>query len=197
MKRLLFSTAMCFIVMSLFAQDQIKRKAHADKQVNRINKVIPLSEFQKARIKELYVAYKTTTDSIINSKPNLMDEYQKKYDAIKAYHEKLMETLTAAQIVSYVRITFSPEIKAKTEYHITMLREVGDYTETELAAIYSDIYEYLMLEKIVYFRDKYDFATQKNNISRLKAIQPNALKESLNIEKKKGLGKVRTGDSWK
>ena len=50
-----------------------------------------------------------------------------------------------------------------------------------------------MLEKIVYVKDKYDFATQKNNISRLKQVQPKSLKESLNIEKQKGLGKVRLG----
>ena len=197
MKRLLFCTAMCFVVVSLFAQGHIKEKVHADKQVERINKVVPLSEVQKARIKSLNVDYKSATDSITDSNSDLIDEYQKKYDAAKAYHENLMKTLTAAQIASYVRTTCAPEIKAKTEYRISLLREGGNHSEEELATMYKDIYEYLMLEKIVYFRDKYDFATQKNNISRLKAIQPNALKESQTIEKQKGLGKVRTGDSWK
>ena len=156
-----------------------------------------MSESQKTRIKSLNVDYKSTTDSITRSISNSEDEYQKKYDAAKAYHENLMKTLTESQIASYVRTTCAPEIKAKTEYRISLLREGGDYTEDELSAMYSDIYNYLMLEKIVYFRYKYDFATQKNNISRLKAIQPNALKESQTIEKQKGLGKVRTGDSWK
>ena len=197
MKTILVYIIMCFVSLSVYAQAQVKDRSYADKQVHRINKVVPLSESQKTRIKSLNVDYKSTTDSITRSISNSEDEYQKKYDAAKAYHENLMKTLTESQIASYVRTTCAPEIKAKTEYRISLLREGGDYTEDELSAMYSDIYNYLMLEKIVYFRYKYDFATQKNNISRLKAIQPNALKESQTIEKQKGLGKVRTGDSWK
>lgn len=56
--------------------------------------------------------------------------------------------------------------------------------------MYQDIYKYLMLEKIVYFTYKYDYAKQKNNISRLKAIQPSVLKASNNIEKQKRLREV-------
>ena len=56
-----------------------------------------------------------------------------------------------------------------------------------------EIYGYLMLEKVAYFRDKYDYAKQKNNISRLKKLQPASLKESNNKEKQKGMGKLISG----
>lgn len=45
----------------------------------------------------------------------------------------------------------------------------------------------------MYFKYKYGYAKQKENISRLKAIQPRPLKASLNNEKQKGYGKVISG----
>lgn len=76
---------------------------------------------------------------------------------------------------------------------MSLLKESGEYTEAETAKMRKEIYGYLMLEKVVYFRDKYDYAKQKNNISRLKKLQPASLKESNNKEKQKGMGKLISG----
>jgi len=47
-----------------------------------------------------------------------------------------------------------------------------------------------MLEKYVYAKDKYDVAKQKENIRRLKRIEPSSIKESNTIEKIKAQGKL-------
>lgn len=50
-----------------------------------------------------------------------------------------------------------------------------------------------MREKLVYMRDKYDVAKQKDNIRRLKETQPKAMKESNIIEKMKVQGRLKNG----
>ena len=98
-----------------------------------------------------------------------------------------------SQIIRYVSIAYAPEIEAKTDYKVSLLTENGEYADSEINKMKKDIYRYLMLEKVVYFRDKYDYAKQKENISRLKKLQPASLKESNNMEKQKGMGKLVLG----
>ena len=110
-----------------------------------------------------------------------------------------MKTMSDKQIANYCMLNFAPEVEAKTQYRMSLLTEVdNDYTEKELEKIKKDIFNYLMLEKIVYYKYKYDYAAQKENIGRLKAIQPVALKSSINNEKQKSYGKVVAGViNWK
>ncbi len=56
-----------------------------------------------------------------------------------------------------------------------------------------EIYSYLMAEKLVYVRDKYDIKKQKENISRLKNVRPQSLRESEIREKQKAQGKIVNG----
>lgn len=128
-----------------------------------------------------------------NKKWDKKDMAFKKYEIEKKYHEELIRSLSKKQIAEYCNIVFAPEVDAKTNYKLSLLTEESNYSEAEISAMYQDIYKYLMLEKIVYFTYKYDYAKQKNNISRLKAIQPSVLKASNNIEKQKGYGKFISG----
>lgn len=123
----------------------------------------------------------------------------KQYELDKENHDKLMKTMSDKQIANYCMLNFAPEVEAKTQYRMSLLTEVdNDYTEKELEKIKKDIFNYLMLEKIVYYKYKYDYAAQKENIGRLKAIQPVALKSSINNEKQKSYGKVVAGViNWK
>lgn len=50
-----------------------------------------------------------------------------------------------------------------------------------------------MAEKLVYVRDKYDIKKQKENISRLKNVRPQSLRESEIREKQKAQGKIVNG----
>ncbi|MBQ4450460.1 MAG: hypothetical protein II900_08535 [Prevotella sp.] len=123
----------------------------------------------------------------------------KQYELDKENHEKLIKTMSDKQIADYCMLNFAPEVEAKTQYRISLLTEIdNDYTDVELEKIKKDIFNYLMLEKIVYYKYKYDYAAQKENIGRLKAIQPAALKSSINNEKQKSYGKVVAGVvNWK
>lgn len=116
-----------------------------------------------------------------------------KYAANKRFSSTLMETLTEKQRNRYIRITSIPDVEAKTEYKVSLLRESGEYTESELETRKNEIFNYLMAEKIVYVRDKYDLRKQKDNIRRLKEVQPKSLKESEIREKQKAQGRVVNG----
>ena len=50
-----------------------------------------------------------------------------------------------------------------------------------------------MAEKIVYVRDKYNIRKQKENIRRLKQVQPVSLRESEIREKQKAQGRIVNG----
>lgn len=167
--------------------------SRADSKIAEITEVVPLGMIQKATIKKAYIRCLDQIDSAKNNVKDKADLARIKYAAKKTFHEALIKTLTTAQITQYVKSEFAPEVQAKTDYRISLLKETSEYTEAELKIKEKEIYNYLMLEKIVYFRDKYDIAKQKNNISRLKQVQPTSLKESNNIEKQKGYGKFVLG----
>lgn len=59
-----------------------------------------------------------------------------------------MRTLTEKQRSRYIRITSIPDVEAKAEYKVSLLRESGDYTESELEAKKTEIFNYLMAEKL-------------------------------------------------
>ena len=137
--------------------------------------------------------YKAACDSAYHKVTDIPTSVSLIYQTKKQFHESVMKILTEGQIIKYVNIAYAPEIEAKTDYKMSLLKESGEYTEAETAKMRKEIYGYLMLEKVVYFRDKYDYAKQKNNISRLKKLQPASLKESNNKEKQKGMGKLISG----
>jgi hypothetical protein len=104
-----------------------------------------------------------------------------------------MSNLTERQRVSYLTVIGTPDVLAKAEAKVQLLRESGQYTEQELQQKQKEIFNYLMQEKVVYLRDKYNVAKQKDNIHRLKQTQPTSLKESDMREKLKAKGKVSNG----
>lgn len=104
-----------------------------------------------------------------------------------------MNTFTEAQRNRYIRITSAAEVEAKAKYKTDLLAESGEYTADELAEKKAEIFNYLMAEKVVYARDKYNIRKQKENISRLKNTQPRSLRESNIREKQKGQGRIVNG----
>lgn len=101
-----------------------------------------------------------------------------------------MATFTESQRNKYIEVTSTPEVEAKTDYKLSLLKEANEYSDLELKLKRKAIFAYLMSEKIVYARDKYDIKKQKENISRLKNLIPKALLESNIREKQKGQGKI-------
>ena len=104
-----------------------------------------------------------------------------------------MNVLTEPQRNRYIYVTCTPEVQAKTDAKIKVLQESDTYTENELEKMRHDIFVYLMREKIVYVREKYNIEEQKQNIHQLKKHQPTALKEANAQEKLKHNGKPHRG----
>lgn len=195
MKRLLCYITLMGLTISLSAQTV--SSAEKDSKLQELEDVISLNSTQKKSIHKALSNRREQRTGLSHEKRtkkwDKKDMAFKKYEIEKKYHEELIRSLSKKQIAEYCNIVFAPEVDAKTNYKLSLLTEESNYSEAEISAMYRDIYKYLMLEKIVYFTYKYDYAKQKNNISRLKAIQPSVLKASNNIEKQKGYGKFISG----
>jgi len=195
MKRLLCYITLMGLTTSLSAQTV--SSAEKDSKLHELEDVISLNSTQKNSIHKALSNRREQRTGLSHEKRtkkwDKKDMAFKKYEIDKKYHEELIRSLSKKQIAEYCNIVFAPEVDAKTNYKLSLLTEESNYSEAEISAMYQDIYKYLMLEKIVYFTYKYDYAKQKNNISRLKAIQPSVLKASNNIEKQKGYGKFISG----
>lgn len=166
----------------------------ADGKIIELEKIINLTTIQERLIRNAFKEYKHALDSALFDIEDPYMSAQIKYDAGKRYNSTLMSTLTEIQRNKYIKVTSTPEVKAKTEYKLGLLEESGEYTKEELATIKPQIFNYLMAEKIVYARDKYDIKKQKENIARLKNIIPKALKASNAFEKIKGQGRLIKGN---
>lgn len=162
-----------------------------ERKLIEIKKIIDLTPEQEDSIRYLHRQYSIIADSALYNIADPIVAAQVKYEANKVFHNSFMALLTEEQKVRYIQVTSSPEIKAKTEAKIQTLRETEQYSEAELAKQYDAIYKYLMLEKVVYVRDKYRIPQQKMNIAQLKKMQPKALQAANADEKLKHNGKPR------
>lgn len=168
-------------------------KVRSDRKIIEISKIVKLSAEQEAEIRRAYDAYNATIDSALYKIKDPVVASHMKYLANKRFNGILMKTFSETQRNRYIRITSISDVEAKTEYKVSLLRESGDYTESELETMKNEIFNYLMAEKIVYVRDKYDLVKQKDNIRRLKETQPKSLKESDIREKYKVNGHIVSG----
>lgn len=197
MRKLVLLSALLCTCLFMSAQHKPK-KDRERKKMNEVTSVININGLQRSAIHDALSKKRARLESMDSTAGAKSLAFQK-YEIEKQCHEEFISQLSDRQITEYCNTVFAPEVTAKTDYRMSLLTEVdNDYTESELAKARKEIYDYLMLEKIVYFRHKYDFAKQKENISRLKAIQPASLKASINNEKQKGYGKVMSGHvNWR
>lgn len=165
----------------------------SDRKILEITKIVKLSPKQEQEIRKAYDMYNYNVDSALYKITNAKEAARIKYEAGKDFNKALMSILTETQRNKYIEVTSTPEVEAKTEYKLGLLREANEYSEAELQLKKKAIFSYLMSEKIVYARDKYDIKKQKENISRLKNLLPKALRESNIREKQKGQGKITNG----
>lgn len=193
MKRLLLILSVMTLYAGSYSQAFAQKSGKESKKIREFTSIINISNSQKKSISEA-LSLKNEKLGLFDGTVTSKEDAFRKYEIDKECHEKLISHLTDKQIADYCNVVFAPEVSAKTEYRMSLLKEVdNEYTDDELVNAWNSIYKYLMLEKIVYFKYKYDYAKQKENISRLKALQPSALKASINNEKQKGYDKVISG----
>ncbi|MBP5307089.1 MAG: hypothetical protein J6Y79_03465 [Paludibacteraceae bacterium] len=159
-------------VMAEGSQEPARR---SDRKIIELKKIITLSPTQEETIRTAYEAYCLRSDSILyNVSDGLEAAYLTRANKRK-YDETLMRTLTENQRNHYIRITCTPEVEEKTASRVAVMRETGDYSQAELDSASRSIFEYLMKEKVVYKRDKYDYRKQRENIGQLKRLKPKHL----------------------
>lgn len=190
LKHVIFAASL-MLCASASAQNAAGQRS--DRKIIEISKIVKLSPEQEATIRKAYDAYNLTVDSALYVEQDPVKASRMKYAANKTFYKAMMGALTTEQRNSYIQVTSIPDVEAKTEYNLSLLREGGEYTESELKSVKKDIFNYLMREKLVYMRDKYDVAKQKDNIRRLKDTQPKAMKQSNIIEKMKVQGRLQNG----
>lgn len=186
----------CYMLQPLTAQNDStnrKNRSMQDGKLMEIKKIITLSPTQETMIREAYKVNHETSDSILYNVTDPIQAAILKYHADKALQAVLMNSLTESQRVRYLIVIGTPDVMAKTEAKVDLLRQTGNYSEQELQQKKQEIFDYLIKEKIVYLRDKYNIAKQKDNIHKLKNTEPVSLKESESIEKLKAKGKINKG----
>ena len=187
---------LCYMLQPLAAQNDSTNRTHrslADGKLMEIKKIITLSPTQKTMIREAYNKNHQTSDSILYYVADPTQAAILKYQADKTLQTTLMSALTEAQKVKYLTIMGTPDVMAKAEAKVDLLRQNGNYSEQELQQKKQEIFNYLIKEKVVYLRDKYNIAKQKDNIHKLKETEPASLKESESLEKLKAKGKIDKG----
>jgi hypothetical protein len=190
MKKIALS--LLFTLSFIYASAQM-----AEHKIIELKNIVTLTAEQEQQIRKLYTDYSKMNDSIYTNEKDPVAAARKKQEVSKNCHIGVMNVLSDQQKVKYIQVIKTPEVMAKAESKIQVLRETNQYTEDELIVKKNEIFNYLMLEKVVYTRDKYNFAKQKENIAKLKLIKPNSLKESETREKLKTQGKVQNGNiNW-
>lgn len=180
-------------LMSQLDSTKNRRMSGAERKLIEIKKIVDLSPAQEKSLKAAYTLYQQKSDSILFNVADPAEAAVLKYRADKQLQETLIYTLTEQQRIQYLTITGTPDVMAKTEAKVETLRESGQYSEEELVQKGKEIFDYLMAEKIVYLRDKYNIAKQRDNIRRLRNSQPASLRESDTREKLKVLGRMNKG----
>ena len=193
MKKSLLLLVSVLLAGNVFAGDGELAGKRSDRKIIEITKIVNLSVEQERAIRDAYDRYNEKTDSSLYDVKDAVVAARMKYEAGKASTEALMNILSEPQRNRYIRVTSAPEIEAKAQYKTDLLAETGEYTDAELAEKKTAIFNYLMAEKIVYVRDKYNIRKQKENIRRLKQVQPVSLRESEIREKQKAQGRIVNG----
>lgn len=177
--------------------DGTSQPDRSDRKIKEITKIVTLTDAQEKIIRRAVDEYNGAIDSSIYAVSDACDAARVKYLAGKKFNHALMSSLTEVQRNKYIRVISTPEVETKTDYKLSLLKESGQYTDADVENMKTKIFNYLMAEKIVYARDKYDIKKQKENIARLKNILPAALKASNAFEKIKGQGKsIKGGINW-
>lgn len=180
MKKLLFFIFCAATYNSLMSQtfDYAQSEKQAGHRLLEIEKLVALDSDQQTKVYQSCLDLQLKLDSALYFENAPKVYIQKCDDANKEFNSSFFSALTNSQILDYVKLKGDADVKRKAKDKINTLKLSGQYSDEELDAKYNEIYNYLMMEKVVYTRDKYDIENQKENIFRLKALEPNSMKEA-------------------
>ena len=196
MKRLiLFSVIITSLIGNIHAQSQESKEP--DLMLAEIFKMVTLDAKQKEAMYNLYIDYVATMNYAINKVQDKTEAAKLIYNTQEKFNTNFMDLLSDKQKIEYVRNYAYPEIMEKASVKVKVLERTGRYSDKELEKFTSEIFEYLMLEKIAYICDKYNIERQKENIAQLKKYVPQSLKTAEALQKAKQQGVVyQNGYQW-
>jgi hypothetical protein len=162
-----------------------------------INKMVTLNPSQQKKLENYHKHYEAIMDSALykvqdkNEATFLIRKTKQKFD------EYFFDLLSEKQKTEYIRTLSTPEVQEKAKAKVDILYKAKKYSNKELQDAYDEIFEYLMLEKIVYSTQKYNIEKQKENIAQLKKLEPQALRTANAFQKVKHQGKkYQDGFQW-
>jgi hypothetical protein len=201
MRKRIFVLALIIIVPLkngvIYSQETENGEKERSIKVAEICKMVDLDLVQIEMLASYYDSYIVDMDSAINKTSDKKVASALIYKANMNFNSKFMDILSDKQKAEYVRNASYAEIMEKTKVKVKKLRQTEKYTEQELDKFTSDIFDYLMLEKIAYVCDKYNIERQKENIAQLKKYEPQALKTANALEKAKHQGVTyQNGYRW-
>lgn len=183
----------CFSGVSMVTAQESEKSL----QVAEINKMVELNEVQKEKLNNLHSNYLAAMDSAINRIEDKRKAAFTIHRCKQTFNTNLMELLSDEQKVEYIRNYATPEVAEKARVKVQVLRKSDKYTKEELKKHFDEIFEYLMLEKIVYVTERYNIDKQKENIAQLKKLEPKGLKAANTFQKIKHQGKrYQDGFQW-
>ncbi|GAB6012718.1 hypothetical protein [Viscerimonas tarda] len=191
MKKILFISAL--LILSGGLNRLSGQQEPAPLKVAELCKMVELDNEQLAVLITMNDTYSAEMDSAINKVADRLEASRLIYETKKKFNTGFMDLLSEKQKASYTRVSAHSEIMEKAAEKVRALRKTGKYAEQELAQYTTEIFEYLMLEKIAYTCDKYNIERQKENIAQLKKFEPKPLKAANTLQKAKHQGVVYQG----
>jgi len=173
------------------------KSSSVDKKIEEIDKIVTLDTQQQKRIQYLYSVNAKLNDSIAKIKNNPDEVSRLKHQQLKRNHEGMMNSLSDDQKLKYVKSFATPGVMERTEAKITILRETNKYSEAQLENMKSEIFNFLIMAKLVYIRDKYDETKLRDNLHKLKPLIPSSMKEADKLLQIKAQGRIQNGSiNW-
>lgn len=109
------------------ASEFSSEEQRSDRKIVEITKIVKLSGSQEQAIRAAYDLYNSKVDSALYEVANAKDAARVKYEAGKVFNKALMSILTEVQRNKYIEVTSTPEVEAKTEYKLSLLKEANEY----------------------------------------------------------------------
>ncbi|MCL2649544.1 MAG: hypothetical protein FWD60_00795 [Candidatus Azobacteroides sp.] len=165
----------------------------SERKTAEIDHIVALTKKQKEKVQKLSETYFHQTDSARNIIKNAQESASVKFNANKEFFNGLMKILTESQQETYLKSLVELNVKQQTEQKISYLKAENKYTDNQLAGYYTEIYDYLVIEKMANARYKYNPKKQKETGALIRKQMPNVLKQARALEKANAQGKSYVG----
>ncbi|MDU1889566.1 MAG: hypothetical protein E6767_02645 [Dysgonomonas sp.] len=188
------------VLLCLLGNTSLSYAQNTDKmpfKLAEISKMVTLNSSQKEKLQKYHDRYVIIMDSAIYNISDKREAALLIRKTKKNFDNYFFDLLSEQQKTEYIRSTSTPEVMEKAQVKVDILEKSGKYTKKELQDAYDKIFEYMMLEKIVYSTQKFDIEKQKENIAQLKRLEPQYLKTANSFQKVKHQGKkYQDGFQW-